>query len=154
MKRLLKIGIGPVCAMLVIFSLNATLIASAAAYPKNMEELAEEQGENPAAVKDVINEAVSIGMAGYIVPLSVTDTPDPKPEPKPDPKPDPKPEPKPDPKTNPSVTAIVKVPTVMPKTGDNSNMELFAIAALSSLLLFLCLWAKKEKWDETQIQES
>ena len=142
MKRLLKIGIGPVCAMLVIFSLNATLIASAAAYPKNMEELAEEQGENPAAVKDVINEAVSIGMAGYIVPLSVTDTPDPKPEPKPDPK------------TNPSVTAIVKVPTVMPKTGDNSNMELFAIAALSSLLLFLCLWAKKEKWDETQIQES
>ena len=142
MKRLLKIGIGPVCAMLVILSLNATLIASAAAYPKNMEELAEEQGENPAAVKDVINEAVSIGMAGYIVPLSVTDTPDPKPEPKPDPK------------TNPSVTAIVKVPTVMPKTGDNSNMELFAIAALSSLLLFLCLWAKKEKWDETQIQES
>ena len=151
MKRLLKIGIGPVCAMLVIFSLNATLIASAAAYPKNMEELAEEQGENPAAVKDVINEAVSIGMAGYIVPLSVTDTPEPKPEPKPNPKPDPKPEPKPDPKTNPSVTAIVKVPTVMPKTGDNSNMELFAIAALSSLLLLLCLWVRKEKQDEIPI---
>jgi len=137
--------------MLVILSLNATLIASAAAYPKNMEELAEEQGENPAAVKDVINEAVSIGMAGYIVPLSVTDTPDPKPEPKPEPKPDPKPEPKPDPKTNPSVTAIVKVPTVMPRTGDNSNMELFAIAALSSLLLLLCLWVRKEKQDEIPI---
>jgi len=142
MRRLLKIAIGPVCAMIVMLSLNGTLIASAAAYPKNMEELVEEQGENPAAVKEARNEDISVGVVGYIVPLSVTDTPKPKPEPKPDPK------------TGSPVTAIAKVPAVTPKTGDDSNMGLFTIAALSSLLLLLCFWAKKEKRDEISIQES
>ena len=127
MRRLLKIAIGPVCAMIVMLSLNGTLIASAAAYPKNMEELVEEQGEDPAAVKEARNENISIGVVGYIVPLS-SGTSDPKP--------------------GSPVTAIAKVPAVTPKTGDDSNMGLFTIAALSSLLLLLCLWAKKEKRDE------
>lgn len=140
MRLIKKFAVSLLCVMILTLGFQAPLIARAAsegAAPQNKENL-EGYGEGQQAI---MNTSVTVPCQGYIVPVSAT-------PPKTDDNGDGEAR---NTRTHPVYSAAVPKTSSVPKTGDSSEIRLYAIAALFALLILLGLMSRRERQKEVPI---